>query len=272
LAVSDPIWEPLARRLEAALGQADGAKVRQLLPDFLDKFRPQPLLFVPMSAGGHPRQILRSRQAQAMLRSLLEQLPRLGLVRETFHLIQIAREMELNTPPEGRKISEFDHLFPFALQSVLEALLDAAHSWSSVELDSQEALVVLLRRITDSFLALWLSHSQTLRLSVLENYSSEADWQGLRDFIKLYGNDIFTPQFLSIASLRSVLHRGVGPWLESVTGTDEAPNLIDDLEQNKYPRWQATHYLDTIVQAMLEHHEEYRDYNSTTTQSDYGEN
>jgi hypothetical protein len=207
-----------------------------------------------------------------MLRSLLEQLPRLGLVRESFHLIQIAREMEQNTPPEGRKISEFDHLFPFALQSVLEALLDAAHSWSSAELDSQEALVVLLRRITDSFLALWLSHSQTLRLSVLENFSSETDWQELRDFIKSYGNDIFTPQFLSIASLRSVLHRGVGPWLESVTGSDEAPKLIDDLQQNKYPRWQAMHYLETIVQAMLEHHEEYRDYNSTTTQSDYGEN
>jgi hypothetical protein len=44
------------------------------------------------------------------------------------------------------------------------------------------------------------------------------------------------------------------------------------LDENKYPRWQATHYLETIVQAMLEHHEEYRDYNSTTTQSDYGEN
>jgi hypothetical protein len=272
LAVSDPIWEPHARRLEAAVGCANGGEVRRLLPDFLEKFRPQPLLFVPMSAAGHPRQILRSRQAQAMLRSLLEQLPRLGLIRESFHLIQIAREMEQNAPPEGRKISEFDHLFPFALQSVLEALLDAAHSWSGKELSNEESLVVLLRRITDSFLALWLSHSQTLRLSVLESFTAEADWEGLRDFIKRYGNDIFTPQFLSIASLRSVLHRGVGPWLDSVEGTDEAPKLLEDLVENKYPRWQATHYLETIVQAMLEHHEEYRDYNSTTTQSDYGEN
>src|SRR4029077_15980822 len=101
----------------------------------------------------------------------------------------------------------------FALQSVLEALLDAAHSWSGREIEGEEALVELLRRITDSFLALWLAHSQTLRLSVLEGFSADTDWDELRDFVKKYGGELFTPQFLSIASLRSVLHRGVKEWL-----------------------------------------------------------
>src|SRR5262249_42875386 len=45
-----------------------------------------------------------------------------------------------------------------------------------------------------------------------------------------------------------------------------------DLDAGKYSRRRAEDHLGFIIQAMIEHHEEYRDYNSTTTQSDYGEN
>ncbi len=268
----DPNWEPMALRLEAALGEGDADAVRKLLSRFVAEFRTQPLLFVPMSDGGHPRQILRSRQAQAMLRSLLEQLPRLGLIRETYHLIQIAKSMEQNAPPEGRKISEFQHLFPIALQSVLEALLDAAHSWPPGDLEGDEALVDLLRRITDSFLTLWLAHSQTLRLSVLETPPPGSDWEGLHEFVKKYGGDLFSPQFLSLANLRSVLHRGARNWIESLAAEPEPPKLWIDIESGELERSCAAELVEYVVQAMIEHHEEYRDYNSTTTQSDYGEN
>src|SRR5262249_39555051 len=88
---SESDWEPFALQLEAALGKADVAAIRRILPGFIEKFQAQPLLFVPMSAGGHPRQILASRQAQSMLRFLLERLPRFGLIRETYHLIKLAR-------------------------------------------------------------------------------------------------------------------------------------------------------------------------------------
>jgi hypothetical protein len=269
---TDAAWEPLALRLEAALGALDAAAVRKLLPRFVAEFRTQPLLFVPMSAGGHPREILSSRQAQLMIRSLLEQLPRLGLIRETYHLIQIAKSMEQNAPPEGRKISEFDHLFPIALQSVLETLLDAAHSWPPDDLAGDEALVDLLRRITDSFLTMWLQHSQTLRLSVLESPPIGIDWEDLRAFIREYGSDLFTPQFLALANLRSVLHRGVDSWVDSLGGESEPPKLWEHIESGELARSRAGACVDYVVQAMIEHHEEYRDYNSTTTQSDYGEN
>ena len=273
---SDPEWEPLALRLETELGRGNAAGVRSVLGEFVEAIRTQPLLFVPMSAGGHPRQILRSRQAQAMISALLERLPGLGLIRETYHIIKLAREMEQNAAPEGRKISEFDHLFPTALQAVLESLLDAAHSWPPGEVAGDEGLVELLRRITDSFLSLWLAHSQTLRLSVLESLNGGAEWEALREFIKRYGTELFTPQFLALANLRSVLHRGVGSWLESLENEPATPgertSLLDDLDEGKYPRRQAVHQLEFIIQALIEHHEEYRDYNSTTTQSDYGEN
>ncbi len=268
----DPSWEPLALRLEAAVGAGDAPAVRKLLPRFLAEFRAQPLLFVPMSAGGHPGEILRSRQAQTMIRSLLEQLPRLGLIRETYHLIQIAKSMEQNAPPEGRKISEFDHLFPIALQSVLETLLDAAHSWPPDDLAGHESLVDLLRRITESFLNLWVAHSQTLRLSVLQSPPPDADWDGLRDFVREYGSDLFTPQFLALANLRSVLHRGTDNWIDSLGTEPEPCKLWEHIESGELDRSRAVGLVEYVVQAMIEHHEEYRDYNSTTTQSDYGEN
>jgi hypothetical protein len=268
----DAPWELLALRLEAALGALDAGAVRKLLPRFLAEFRTQPLLFVPMSEGGHPRQILASRQAQTMLRSLLEQMPRLGLIRETYHLIQIAKTMEQNAPPEGRKISEFDHLFPIALQSVLETLLDAAHSWPPDDLAGDEALVDLLRRITDSFLTMWLAHSQTLRLSVLESPPPGVDWDGLREFVRDYGSDLFTPQFLALANLRSVRHRGIDSWLDSLANEPEPPKLWEHIESGELSRSRASACVEYVIQAMIEHHEEYRDYNSTTTQSDYGEN
>jgi hypothetical protein len=268
----DPPWEPLALSLETELSRGDATAVRRILPRFLKDFGREPLLFVPMSAGGHPRKILQSRQAQVMLKSLLERLPGLGLIRETYHLIQLAKAMEQNAPPAGRKISEFDHLFPTALQSVLEALLDAAHSWPPDDLHGDDALVDLLRKITDSFLNLWLQHSQTLRLSVLEHPPPGVDWDDLKRFIKRYGSDLFTPQFLALANLRSMTHRGVDNWLETQARESDAPQLVDDVEEGRLPRSEAITYLEYLCHALIEHHEEYRDYNSTTTQSDYGEN
>jgi hypothetical protein len=265
-------WEPLALKLEAELGRGDPESVRRVLPEFMEVFRRQPLLFVPMASGGHPRQVLQARQAQVMLRSLLERLPRLGLIRETYHLIQLAKAMEQNAVPAGRKISEFDQLFSIALQSVLEALLDAAHSWPPIDLQGDDLLIELLRQITDSFLKLWVSHSQTLRLSMLEAPPPGVDWDDLRDFIKTYGGDLFTPHFLALANLRSLTHRGVEDWLKAQANEAEPLKLVEAIEDGRIALSKAAVCLDYIAQVLIEHHEVYRDYNSTTTQSDYGEN
>src|SRR5205807_5431717 len=74
------------------------------------------------------------------------------------------------------------------------------------------------------------------------------------------------------ASLRSVLHRGVSAWLDELPRQDELPERFLDELDAKLPRPQAVRLLETILQAVVENYEEYRDYNTTTTQSDYGEN
>src|SRR5439155_10947556 len=97
-------WEDSAVELERACTAGDNAAVRKRLPGFLSRFRTEPLLYVPLSAGGAPEQILRARAAQALLIELIERLPRLGLLRETYTLIQTARAMEENGPG-GRRVT-----------------------------------------------------------------------------------------------------------------------------------------------------------------------
>jgi hypothetical protein len=262
-------WEPQAVEVERRLAQGDvnatAAAVRRLLP----RLKIEPLLYVPLAAGGHPRQILRARTAQAVLHDLMEQLPRLGLLRETFAVVQTARAMEQASPPEGRKVTEFDRLFPVALQATVNAVLDLADGPVGL---SDDELQTALKRVTDPYLVLWVEHSQTLRLSVLESVQSAVEWERLRGFVQRYGPELFTAGFLNLASLRSVLHRGVSAWLDELPRADDPPEKFLDELDDKLPRAQAVRMLETVLQAVVENYDEYRDYNTTTTQSDYGEN
>jgi hypothetical protein len=263
-------WEGPAVALERQLDRGDAAQARVALRRLLPRLRSEPLLYVPLAAGGHPRPILRARSAQAFLHDLMERLPRLGLLRETFSLVQTARAMEQASPPEGRKVTEFDRLFPVALRATVEAVLDvAADSDSGI---TEDELRNALRHVADPYFALWIEHSQSLRLSVLETVPSAVEWERLRGFIRQFGGELFTPAFLNLASLRSILHRGVAAWLDELPQQDDPPELFLAALDGQIPRPQAVRSLETILQAVVENYDEYRDYNTTTTQSDYGEN
>jgi hypothetical protein len=250
------------------------------LPPYLARFRREPLLYVPLSDGGQPRQILRARLAKTRVQFLLERLPRLGLLREAWQALKLARTMEQNAPPEGRKVTEFDRLFARALPPLVRAVLDAVDADPPTRRPTTALAPVppaqrteLLRRLVDSLLSLWISHSQSLRLSSLEAVSRPEDWQALVEFVRRYGRELFTPAFLNLANLRGILHRGVGAWLESAAEQGEGPaRLLADLDSGALARERAIRHLEVVLQAIAENYEEYRDYNATTTQSDYGEN
>ena len=117
-------WEPFAIRLEQALFAGEASAAREVLPAFLEQFQTEPLLFTPLTEGGTPRQILRVRIAQTVLRALLANLPRLGLLRETYDLLRTARAMEQAQPMRGRGVTEFNHFFQAAYQAVVESVVD----------------------------------------------------------------------------------------------------------------------------------------------------
>ena len=197
-------WGPPALALERAIQARDPEAVRAALPSFLKQFRREPLLFTALADGGDPRQILRVRLAQALLRALATVLPRLGLVRETYHLLNTALRMESVRPPQGRGVTEFNELFQTAFRGCVECLVDSAATWEP-EQAGDASLVDLLDSLTTPFVGLWIKHARALGLSVLETLNGESDWEAVRDFVRRYGRDLFDARFLTPANLRGIL-------------------------------------------------------------------
>ena len=115
-------WHVLAVQLERALMAQDAAEARLLLPEFIDRFRQEPLLYTPLSQDGHPKLILRANLAQMMLRGLVHNLPKQGMIRETYQLLRLARSMEASQTLSGPRTTEYDRLFQLGLQAVVEAV------------------------------------------------------------------------------------------------------------------------------------------------------
>ncbi|MBX7102926.1 MAG: hypothetical protein K1X57_02520 [Gemmataceae bacterium] len=263
-------WEPAGAALELATRTAEPEKVRKKLGEFLRTFGDEPLLYVPIGAGGEPQQVLRARAAQSILLTLLERLPRLGLLRETFFLTQLARKMEQNAPPEGRRVTEFDRIFPVGLRGSIETLIDSVEA-EETEPDGAH-IQELLNALTGPYLNLWLKHSQSLRLSILETIQGSAEWLQIENFVRRYGEELFTAQTLNLANLRAILHRGIESWVEQLSEQSSGPErFLEDLGRS-LDKEKAIRYLEVVLQAIAENYDEYRDYNTTTTQSDYGNN
>jgi hypothetical protein len=261
-------WHDDAVALERALHSGQPEMIRRHLLALLSRFSDEPLLYVPLSAGGQPDQILRARVAQSVIVHLLEQLPRFGLLRETFFVMQTARLMEKNGPG-GRRVTEFDRMFPVAVRATIEAVLDLGERDPRF---GDEERGEALRRLVKPYVDLWIEHSDSIRLSVLESVDSAVKWERIRGFIQRFGRELFTASFLQLANLRAILHRGVETWLDELARQDDAPESLLAALETDVPRDQAADLLNTVIQALVENYDEFRDYNATTTQSDYGEN
>ncbi|MGL4422989.1 MAG: hypothetical protein ACRCZF_20135, partial [Gemmataceae bacterium] len=268
-------WEDQAVALEAAIARNDAAAARRQLVGFVALFGQEPLLVHPPADGGAPAPALRAQLALEFMRSLLARLPRLGLLRETHQLIRLTRAMERNDPPEGKRVSSFDQLFRTALLGVTESLVTAANA---SEAASGGPLGLALRQVADSFHTLWVDHSQTLRLSVLESVVADDAWSSLKSFIRTYGSDLFTVRFLTLSNIRGILSQGASHWMqrqleaEATRRAEEpTPKLVEDWIAGTVDTAAATRNLEVVLQALVEHYDEYRDYKTTTTQSDYGE-
>jgi hypothetical protein len=267
-------WEPLLVRIERATKRGNASGVRSILTGFIGLFRGEPLLYCPPSDGGKSQEVLRAQTALHVLEDLLTQLPRLGLIRETFHLTKLARQMEWNNPPDGRRVSSFDQLFRTALTGVVETLLVAAAEWGE-DAGPDGPLSGMLFQLAEAFQDLWVQHSQSLRLSVLESIADDDDWEPVRGFVKKYGSDLFTVPFLGLSNMRGILARGVPSWLDHEierNDSERRPKLLDDWASGDIDKNRTTRSAEIVLQALIEHYDEYRDYNTTTTQSDYGEN
>ena len=283
----------IARTIEVLrsvlMGDADG--VRAYWQAFCEALTAEPLLYIPLGKGGDPRNIVKSRALHQLIHDLLGWLPRLGLVRETCQLLDVAQRMEHQHPVGRGAVTEYDRLFENGYQAVVRCLVASADDWDDapeatdattsgtrsitrqpLARQSDSLLVQALQDLTESQLSRWLEHSRTVRLSVVEKLAEQVDWERFVNFVQRYGGDLFTQRFLSLGNLRAILHQRVAVWLANMQedDNDHELRLLDELG-GPLQMEDATVLLSVAIEAVVENYREYRDYNSTTTQSDHGE-
>lgn len=282
-----------AIRMFGAIIAGDVQTARQQFPEFVDAIQTKSLLYIPLSRGGDPVKIYVARLRQRVLRHLLHWLPRRGLIAEACRLVETARQMEQSNPIGIGAVTEFDGMFQVGFRSLVASIVESSRCSAldagnavvkhagpdDVDDDPNEAdaetLIALLERLTETMLASWLAHSQTLRLSPLEIVTDPKKWDQMVDFIKRYGDPIFTQTFLQLGNVRAILHQGVGQWIERAIAAEdehfEQTRLFQDIESGVLPIEYAERWMTLVYESLIDHHAEYLDYNSTTTQSDRGD-
>lgn len=254
----------------AAIRQ-DVEAVRNLLGSQFRRLSRKPLLYVPLDAGGHPMQILASRTIQTDIRFMLRQLPRLGLFRETWHVVRLAHRMERETRPSQMSVTEFDRIFRTALRNTMDCLIESASAWDD---DSDDALVSLGSDILHQYSEQWIRHARTMRLSTVEGLRNEAVWDEVSNFIVQYGAELFHARSLTLGNVRTILHNGIEWFLEQLAQMDDPLHpsaLIEALNSQKTSVDDVVEYLELIYGSVVDKFDRFLEYNSTTTQSDYGE-
>lgn len=266
-----------------AVIQRDRETVRELLPALLSRLSRNPLLYVPFESGGEPGQILRTQALQSVVRFLLRELPKLGLLRETWHLLYTAFRMERKWRPKGQAITEFDRLFAVALRSSLNTLVQSVQAWNerqgkakaSVADETQtEDLIDSISRVLDPYQWLWSEHSRTMRISAVDVMRKEEEWEDLAEFIQTYGRELFHASHLTLGNIRAILHHGVDwflDYLEEEQDPLEPMKLLDDIDTGRIDREHAEWCLEQVYSIIVDRFDRFLEYNTTTTQSDYGE-
>ncbi len=253
----------------------DAKRIRNSFSELVECFSAQPVLYVPLVRGGDPHQIVSVRLVQSTLHELLQTLPQMGMFSETCILTQTVLHMEQNHPVALGAVTEFDELFKVAYCSMVSAMVDASHRMNESEEEKEEdnTLFRCLHLLTESMLGLWLRHSKTLRLSVVEKVHDDHRWKPLVDFVEKYGDGLLIQYFLHPGNIRAILHQGVENWIEQVenSGDTNGLKLFEDIEAGVISRPSAVTHLSLILEAIVENFNEYRDYNTTTTQSDQGD-
>ncbi len=273
---SERLEEQLVIATFAAVLARDTDALRRRNNDLIDVLADAPLLYVPLGKAGDPQTIVSVRVRQRGIQDLQKCLPRLGLIVEARQIMEMAREMERNNPVGPGAVTEFDELFKIGYKALVECVVGSAESWEGVDDADHPAnaqLVALLEQLTESLLVNWLAHSRTLRLSVMEKVKDKKAWERLVKFIERYGADLFTQRFLNLGNVRAILHQGAASWLSQLKqGCPQGVQnrLLDELD-GAIPLAEAADHLMLVLEAIVENYSEYRDYNSTTTQSDRGE-
>ena len=262
----------LSRMFTAVFAQ-DVNGAQRCFPTLCKELKRRPLLYVPFENGGQPAAILKARMLQSVIRVLLSQLPRLGMLEETFELLQTSLQMERTLRPSGQAVTEFDRLFRIGLSSSVECILQSAGRWKTEAPRRVQTLLKRIQKLLDSYSDLWTRHSGSMRLSIVEDLHDDEFAAEVKEFIEKYGDDLFHTRMLTLGNARAILHHGAESMFdelqETVALTQTVP-LLEDFESGEMDREDAAEMAEFVYECVVDNFDRFLEYNTTTTHSDYG--
>ena len=274
-------WKSTVLETLSAIFRRDVQRVRRLWPTLIQRLQYETLLYIPTARGGDVKAIVECRRLQQVVVRLLGYAPKLGLLTETFQLIECVQKMEQIRLSAPGSITEYDRFVESAMRSLTETLAESSRFWDVENAgftSTDDALVSYLNRATSVVLKYWLQHSQQILISSVERISPERQWNLIKEFVQKYGADLFTQQFLAFRNLRAILHQGTSNFLATLIEMKRedrelecGDSLITAIINNEIRFEDAEGMLEEILECVAENYSEYIDYNSTTTQSDRGE-
>ena len=134
-------------------------------------------------------------------------------------------------------------------------------------------LLRIVNFVVEHYEHIWRKHSRSVRLSPIESLQDNRRWDQLCEFIQRYGDDLLHASMLMLSNIRAILHQGVEDFLdflERERDPIQPIKLIEDLQEGRIDRAEACNALELIYEAVLDKLDRFVEYNTTTTQSDYG--
>ena len=140
--------------------------------------------------------------------------------------------------------------------------------------NSSRELLDLFAEFVGRFEHQWLRHSRTVRLSGAEELRPARVWNGVEEFIRKYGAELFHPRMLTLGNVRAILHQGVVEFLDHLEDNRDPLHpvpLLEAIAASDISFEEAVETLELIYGVIVDRFDRYFEYNTTTTHSDYGE-
>ncbi|MGQ9503555.1 MAG: hypothetical protein ACUVQG_00830 [Thermogutta sp.] len=272
-------WDDYYPQVLRAVLYGDETTFHELMKFFPEMIESRPILYASLMRGGDPRLYFTARGTHRAIGLLAYLMARQGWAGAMIGLLTLVKNAEQKQAEGGGKISEIEHLFEAVADGIFSALIaseQARRRDQSGNLSQREAehLIEALESVCQVLVDIWATISHEIYLSTVETSAFQRSWQEIRQFIRKFGQEIFTPMFMAHSNLRAIIAMGTGHWLKLVQESNNAQwsRLIEALDTGELNPKKAAEYLRLILEAVIENYEDYLDYNSMTTQSDYGKN
>lgn len=230
------------------------------------------LLHKPMMADGQWQNWISNRMSLWFVQRTLRGLARSADFSGIIKFLTKAHQAELSSSLTAPRVSDFHHYFEIAFVESFRAVFRVVSSASPARIRSA-GLFRGLMRLMEKFRAAWLAQGRQTRLSTLDSVDDRL-MEALRGFIRHFGRDLFPARLMGLGNIRGILDRGVAQHLANLERNRDPLDKNKLLEElgGSITMDDASSKLELILRAVAESYDCFKDYKSTTTVSDYGEN